>query len=83
MIHKELEKLPDAEEMRRKLNVAGCVTDMEEIGLQDNQKKLTLQLCPYVRRRLTLLRLSKMLVSGREKGKGIKLFLKIAYLFMV
>ncbi len=62
LIYKELDRLPDTKEMRRKLSLAGCVTDMKEIGLKDNQRELTLQLCPYVRRRLTLLRLSKMLV---------------------
>lgn len=59
LIEKELEKLPDAEEMRRKLHEAGCVTTMEEIGLNPELKSLTMQLCPYVRRRLTLLRISK------------------------
>ena len=61
LIYEELLKLPDAEKMRETLNAAGCVTTMAEIGLPDSLKDLTLQLCPYVRRRLTLLRLSKML----------------------
>ncbi len=60
LIYEELLKLPDAEKMRETLNKAGCVTTMAEIGLPDSLKDLTLQLCPYVRRRLTLLRLSKM-----------------------
>lgn len=60
LIYEELLKLPDAEKMKRTLNAAGCVTTMAEIGLPDSQKNLTLQLSPYVRRRLTLLRLSKM-----------------------
>ena len=59
LIAGELVKLPDAEEMRRKLHEAGCVTSMEEIGMNPELKDLTLRLCPYVRRRLTLLRLSK------------------------
>lgn len=61
LIQAELERLPDAAKMRTRLSHAGCVTDMQQIGLQDNQKELTLRLSPYVRRRLTLLRLSKML----------------------
>lgn len=60
-IAKELEKLPDADVLRKKLAKAGCVTTMEEIGLDRNLKDLTLRLCPYVRRRLTLLRLGKLL----------------------
>jgi glycerol-1-phosphate dehydrogenase [NAD(P)+] len=61
LISVELEKLPNAKEIKAKLRAAGCITDMKEIGLQDNLREVTLQLCPYVRRRLTLLRLSKML----------------------
>ncbi len=60
LIREALEKLPGANDMREKLIQAGCVTDMKGIGLEDSLKELTLQLCPYVRRRLTLLRLSKM-----------------------
>lgn len=61
LIVKELEKLPDAGELKKKLADAGCVTTMEEIGLDAALKDLTLRLCPYVRRRLTLLRLSKLM----------------------
>ncbi len=61
LIAKELEKLPDAGELKKKLADAGCVTTMEEIGLDAALKDLTLRLCPYVRRRLTLLRLSKLM----------------------
>ncbi len=60
-IAKELERLPDAEELKKKLAQAGCVTTMKEIGLDADLKDLTLRLCPYVRRRLTLLRLSKLM----------------------
>lgn len=60
LIYAELEKLPAANEMKAKLNAAGCVTDLEQLRLSPDLKKPTLQLCPYVRRRLTLLRLSKM-----------------------
>jgi glycerol-1-phosphate dehydrogenase [NAD(P)+] len=60
LIGEALQELPEANYMREKLILAGCVTDMKEIGLEDSLKELTLQLCPYVRRRLTLLRISKM-----------------------
>ncbi len=56
-----LEALPDAVQMKKKLSLAGCVTEMTQIGLREDLKEPTLRLCPYVRRRLTLLRLSKML----------------------
>lgn len=61
LIAKELEKLPDVSELKKKLADAGCVTTMEEIGLDSSLKDLTLRLCPYVRRRLTLLRLGKLM----------------------
>ncbi len=61
-----LQELPDSKVMKMELKDAGCVADMSEIGLQEDQKELTLQLCPYVRRRLTFLRLSKMLDYAQE-----------------
>lgn len=61
LIAKELKNLPDAAKLKKKLKDAGCVTAMEEIGLDTALKDLTLRLCPYVRRRLTLLRLSKLM----------------------
>ena len=61
LIAKELKNLPDAAGLKKKLASAGCVTTMEEIGLDVSLKDLTLRLCPYVRRRLTLLRLSKLM----------------------
>jgi glycerol-1-phosphate dehydrogenase [NAD(P)+] len=56
----ELKRLPKAEEMRRKLKEAGCITSMEELNLPDI-KELTLALSPYIRRRLTLMRVAKLL----------------------
>lgn len=52
--------LPDTDEMRDKLKKAGCVTEMYQIGLTEEMKADTLQICPYVRRKMTLLRLSKL-----------------------
>lgn len=57
----ELEQLPCSQELERILKRAGCVTSLEEIGLSDEIKEKSLQLCPYVRRRLTLLRIAKNL----------------------
>ncbi|MDV3427487.1 MAG: sn-glycerol-1-phosphate dehydrogenase [Bacillota bacterium] len=55
----ELKKLPKADEMKEKLKRAGCITSMQELNLPDI-KELTLALSPYVRRRLTLMRVSKL-----------------------
>jgi glycerol-1-phosphate dehydrogenase [NAD(P)+] len=60
-IAQELAQLPSAAAMQKLLSDAGCVTRMEELQLPAERKDLTLRLCPYVRRRLTLLRLSKNL----------------------
>ena len=43
------------------LSDTGCITCMEELSLSMELKDVTLRLCPYVRRRLTLLRLAKNL----------------------
>lgn len=59
LIAEELKALPDAQELKEKIRKAGCVTTMEEVGLPSSLKDLTMRLCPYVRRRLTLLRLAK------------------------
>ena len=56
-----IDDLPDTDTMIRKLKEAGCLTRMSQIGLEDDMEELTLQCCPYVRNRLTLLRLSKLL----------------------
>lgn len=55
----ELKKLPKSNEMKEKLKKADCMTSMEELGLS-NIKELTLALSPYIRRRLTLMRVSKL-----------------------
>ncbi len=55
----ELKKLPKSNEMKEKLRKADCLTSMQELGLPDI-KELTLTLSPYIRRRLTLIRVSKL-----------------------
>lgn len=59
VLERELAALPSSEDMKTTLSKAGCVTTMEEIHLQPEKKELSLRLAPYVRRRLTLLRISK------------------------
>ena len=56
-----IKDLPHADDMVDKLKEAGCVTRMEQIGLPESVTNLTLQCSPYVRNRLTLLRLTKLL----------------------
>jgi glycerol-1-phosphate dehydrogenase [NAD(P)+] len=56
-----IKDLPDTDAMIRKLKAAGCCTRMEQIGLSDDLVELSLQSSPYVRNRLTLMRLSKLL----------------------
>lgn len=55
----ELKKLPKSNEMKEKLKKANCITSMQELDLPD-VKELTLILSPYIRRRLTLMRVSKL-----------------------
>lgn len=56
----EIQKLPKSYEMKRKLEKVRCITTMQELKLPDI-KEMTLVLSPYVRRRLTLMRVSKLL----------------------
>ena len=60
-IAEELRKMPSCEYMQKILSDTGCITKMEELSLEENKKEITLKLCPYVRRRLTLLRIAKNL----------------------
>lgn len=61
----ELRKLPSSEEIKENLKRAGCITSMEELDLP-NIKELTFRLSPYVRRRLTFMRISKLFCEIRE-----------------
>ncbi|MDO4275340.1 MAG: sn-glycerol-1-phosphate dehydrogenase [Eubacteriales bacterium] len=56
-----IDELPDEEEMRHLLEKAGCTIDLHDIGLDEELAALSLRLSPYVRRRLSLMRVSKML----------------------
>lgn len=56
-----IEDLPEEEEMLHMLEKAGCKKSVYEIGLTEQIVPLSLKLAPYVRCRLSFLRISKML----------------------
>ena len=56
-----IDDLPDADDMYAKLHDAGCVHEISNLGIDKEKVELPLQSSPYVRNRLTLLRLSKLL----------------------
>lgn len=56
-----LDKLPSAEDLSELLRSVGGKTNMEEIGLDPALKATTLRYSPYVRARLTMMRLRKLL----------------------
>lgn len=56
-----IEELPDENEMLRLLNIAGCKKSVYDIGLKEEIIPLSLCLAPYVRRRLSFLRISRLL----------------------
>lgn len=56
-----IEELPDVDEMQEMLQKAGCKSRVEDIGLTKEVIPDSLRLAPYVRRRLTLLRVCRML----------------------
>lgn len=47
--------------MYAKLHDAGCMHEVSDLGIDKDTVELTLQSSPYVRNRLTLLRLAKLL----------------------
>lgn len=60
-IEELISDLPDLDDMYDKLREAGCVRKTESVGLNAELIDATLQNSPYVRNRLTLLRLAKLL----------------------
>lgn len=60
-IVKILEQIPSSEELERLLEKAGCCRKPEQVGIDPGLVPLTLELCPYVRNRLSFLRMSKLL----------------------
>ena len=59
-----LEALPDVKEMESLLAVSGCPKTAADIGLPDSLVPVSLAMSPYVRRRLTWNRISKLLDMG-------------------
>ncbi len=56
-----IDALPDVDDMRYMLEKAGCAVDVSDIGLDSSVIPLSLRLAPYTERRLSFLRISKML----------------------
>lgn len=56
-----IEKLPNAEQIREWIKKVGGKTTLTEIGLSEELKEMSLSLAPYVRNRLTLLKIMKVL----------------------
>ncbi len=56
-----LSRIPQPERLEEILKEAGCVTSMEQIGLPAQLLPDSLEFSPYVRNRLTLMRLRKMM----------------------
>ena len=54
-----LEDLPSVEDMKKWLHMVGGLTTLSEIGLDESLRPLTLRLSPYVRRRISFMRLLK------------------------
>lgn len=60
-ILKIIDALPAVTDMQEMMNTAGCVSRVRDIGLPGEVIEESLRLAPYTRRRLSLLRLRKML----------------------
>lgn len=56
-----IEELPEEEEMLHMMRKTNCKSSVYDIGLTEEIIPLSLRLSPYVRRRLSFLRVSKML----------------------
>lgn len=56
-----IDEIPDTDTLETLLKAAGCKTSLTEISLPADIEKLSLRLSPYVKNRLSLLRVSKML----------------------
>lgn len=56
-----LDALPSVTDMQEMMSIAGCVNTVRDIGLPGEAVAESLRLAPYTRRKLSLLRLRKML----------------------
>lgn len=59
-----IEELPEEAEMKKLMEKGGCVTDGRRLGLDEKMIRETIQISPYMRNRLTLMRFLKMLEIG-------------------
>lgn len=59
-----VQKLPDPAVLRQEMQQAGCPTQLADIGLPETLLQESLLLSPFVRRRLTFLRLCKRFQTG-------------------
>lgn len=62
-IREIIASVPTADEIYSAMKKAGCATTAEEIGVSEELKEEGFKYHPYMRRRLSLLRLSKMIVK--------------------
>lgn len=65
-----LEELPDSETMLSYMKKVNGLTTMKELGLDENLQPLSLRLSPYVRQRLTFMRVLKFYDFYQEITKG-------------
>lgn len=65
-----LEELPSAEELVNMMNRVKGLTTMSQLTLDENLRPLTLKLSPYVRQRLTFMRLLKFYSFYEEVVEG-------------
>ena len=56
-----LEELPDYSYIRQILELVKCPLSLGDIGLSEDIRILSLQLSPYIKRRLTMMRLCKII----------------------
>lgn len=57
-----LRQIPSAQKINDMLSAAGCTKSLEEIGLDENVLQNSIALSPYIRNRLTFMRMLKLFV---------------------
>ena len=60
-IQEAIDKIPDGRWIQQLLTRAGCKVTLTDLGLTSEILPLTLELSPFVRRRMTLMRLSRLI----------------------
>jgi glycerol-1-phosphate dehydrogenase [NAD(P)+] len=61
-----LRDLPDAKAFRAEMDAAGCLTSLTHIGLTDDILADSLRYSPYVRGRVSFLRICNLMMGGAE-----------------